>query len=73
VDHYADVVFAREGECWRMVMPSEDATMRHPDMCPEYVAWVGRWRWRSGEWVKVWSCDGHADELPWARRVGATS
>jgi hypothetical protein len=69
MDHYANVVFAREGECWRMVVPSGAAKMRHPDMCPLPVCWVGRHRWRSGEWVRVWSCEGHADELMGAKRV----
>jgi hypothetical protein len=36
---------------------------------PEPVEWVGRHRWRSGEWVKVWSCEGYADELVGARRL----
>jgi hypothetical protein len=63
VDHYANVVLAVEGKCWRMVVPAGLATMRHPTDCPEPVCWVGRHRWRSGEWVRVWSCDGHADDL----------
>jgi hypothetical protein len=41
--------------------------MRHPSMCFEPVEWVGRWRFLKG-WTKVWSCERHADELPWARR-----
>jgi hypothetical protein len=32
------------------------------------VEWVGRWKFLKG-WTKVWSCDRHADELPWARRL----
>ena len=32
------------------------------------VAWVGRWKFFKG-WTKVWSCERHADELPWARRL----
>ena len=36
--------------------------------CMEPVAWVGRWKFLMG-WTKVWSCERHADELPWARRV----
>jgi hypothetical protein len=45
------------------------AKMRHPDMCPEPVEWVGRHRWRSGEWVKVWSCDEHAGRLIGAKAL----
>ena len=29
------------------------------------VAWVGRWKFLDG-WTKVWNCERHADELPWA-------
>jgi hypothetical protein len=32
------------------------------------VTWVGRWKFLKG-WTKVWSCERHADELPWARRL----
>jgi hypothetical protein len=31
----------------------------------EPVRWVGRCRFLDG-WAKVWSCERHADELPWA-------
>jgi hypothetical protein len=34
--------------------------------CMEPVEWVGRWKFMA-EWTKVWSCERHADELPWAR------
>ena len=34
--------------------------MRRPTSCPEPVYWLGRHRWRSGQWVKAWFCDGHA-------------
>ncbi len=36
--------------------------------CMERVTWVGRWKFLKG-WTKVWSCERHADELPWARPV----
>jgi hypothetical protein len=39
--------------------------------CMQPVAWVGRWKFLKG-WTKVWSCDRHADELPWARRLTMT-
>ena len=68
MDHYANVVLTIEGQCWRMVMPPGAAKMRHPASCSEAVEWEGRHRWRSREWVKVWSCEGHADELMGARR-----
>ena len=51
-----------------MVLPEGQAKMRHPASCPEPVCWVGRHRWRSGEWVTVWSCEGHADDLIGIRR-----
>ena len=51
-----------------MVVPMGHAKMRHPIMCPLTVYWVGRHRWRSGYGVKVWSYDGHADDLVEARR-----
>lgn len=69
MDRYANVVLTNEGKCWRMILPDGQAKMRHPDYCPEPVRWVGRHRWRSGEWVKVWSCEGHAEELSGARRI----
>ena len=34
----------------------------------ESVAWRGRWKYGTG-WKPVWSCEGHAGELPRARRV----
>ena len=37
---------------------------RSPD---NQVMWVGRWKFPKG-WTKVWSCERHADELPFARR-----
>jgi hypothetical protein len=39
----------------------------HGTHCMEPVEWVGRWKFLKG-WTKVWSCERHADELPWARR-----
>ena len=71
MDHYADVVLAREGQCWRMILPDGQANMRHPTHCPEPVCWFGQHRWRSGEWVKVWCYEGHADELVGARGARA--
>jgi hypothetical protein len=34
------------------------------------VEWVGRWKFLDG-WTKVWSCERHADDLPWAKRQGS--
>jgi hypothetical protein len=42
----------------------------HGTHCMQPVEWVGRWKFLKG-WTKVWSCERHADELPWARRVNA--
>ena len=36
----------------------------HPTHCMQPVEWVGRWNFLKG-WAKVWSCERHADELPW--------
>ena len=60
-------LFAQEGRCWRMVYENAAG---HGTHCPEPVTWVGRWKFTKG-WTKVWSCEGHADELPWARRVAS--
>ena len=57
----------REGERWRVVMPT-GAKMRRPTMCFEPVAWVGRWKFLKG-WTKVWSCDRHTDELVGGRHL----
>jgi hypothetical protein len=40
----------------------------HGMHCMQPVAWVGRWKFTKG-WTKVWSCQRHAEELPWARRL----
>jgi len=63
LDHYANVVLTVEGKCWRMIVPDGPAKMRHPAYCPEQVRWTVRHLWANGEWVKVWSCDGHAERL----------
>ncbi len=41
----------------------------HLTHCMAPLEWAGRWNFLRG-WTKVWSCERHADELPWARRVG---
>ena len=70
VDHRGTVgkvapgLFAQERRCWRMIYANPVGQGAH---CPEPVAWVGRWKFLKG-WTKVWSCERHADELPWARR-----
>ena len=69
MDHYGNIVVADEGRCWRMVLAEDD---QRPVKCPEPVAWVGRHQWRTGEWSKVWSCDGHAGDLVEANRIFAT-
>jgi len=58
VGHYANVVLTVEGRCWPMFVPDGPAKMRHAANCPEPVCWTERHRWLSGEWVKVWSCEG---------------
>ena len=68
MEQYADVVLTIEGKCWRMVMPDGAAKTRHPTNCPEPVSGTGRHQWRNGAWVKVWSCDEHADALVGIRR-----
>jgi hypothetical protein len=40
----------------------------HGTHCMQPVEWVGRWKCLDG-WTKVWSCERHADELSWARRL----
>ena len=69
VDHRGTVgkvapgLFAQEGRCWRMIYENPVGQSGH---CMEPVEWVGRWKFMA-EWTKVWSCERHADELPWAR------
>ena len=58
-------LFAQEGRCWRFVYKNAAG---HGGHCMEPVEWVGRWEFRTGL-TKVWSCDRHTDELPWARRL----
>jgi hypothetical protein len=58
-------LFAQEGRCWRMIYANP---VGHGTHCMQPVAWIGRWKFTKG-WTKVWSCDRHADELPWARRT----
>ena len=58
-------LIAQEGRCWRMVYAN---VAGHAGHCPEPVTWVGRWKFLKG-WTKVWSCERHADELPWASRI----
>jgi hypothetical protein len=36
--------------------------------CMQPAEWVGRGKFLKG-WAKVWSCERHADKLPFARRV----
>ena len=69
MDRYGNVVLTNPGQCWRMVMPPGTAKMRHPEPCPEPPRWMGRHQWGDGTWVKVWSCEGHAEELTGARRM----
>jgi hypothetical protein len=59
-------ICAQEGRCWRFVYADVAGRGTH---CMEPVTWRGRWKFTKG-WTKVWSCEGHADELPWARRIG---
>jgi hypothetical protein len=60
-------LFAQEGRCWRMVYENP---VGHPTHCMAPVERVGRWKFLKG-WTKVWSCERHADELPWAERVSS--
>jgi hypothetical protein len=41
-----------------------------PEHCMPPVARVGRWKFLDG-WLKVWSCERHADELVAAALMGA--
>jgi hypothetical protein len=61
-------LFAQEGRCWRMVYANP---VGHGTHCMRPVEWVGRWKFLKG-WTKVWSCERHADELPWAGRLPMT-
>jgi hypothetical protein len=58
-------IFAQEGRCWRFVYRDAAGRCTH---CMEPVTWLGRWKFTKG-WTKVRSCERHADELPWARRL----
>ena len=49
-----------------------ESPIADPTHCIQPVEWVGRWKFLNGR-PKVWSCDRHADELPWARRVSRPS
>ena len=64
VGKVAPGLLAQEGRCWRMIYANP---VGHGTHCMEPVAWVGRWKFLKG-WTKVWSCERHADEFPWARR-----
>jgi hypothetical protein len=64
VGKVAPGLLAQEGRFWRMIYANP---VGHGTHCMEPVAWVGRWKFLKG-WTKVWSCERHADELPWARR-----
>jgi hypothetical protein len=68
VGKIAPGLFAQEDRCWRMVYENPVGQGGH---CMEPVTWVGRWKFLTG-WTKVRSCDRHADELPWARRLAMT-
>jgi len=71
VDHRGTVgkvapgIFTQEGRCWCMVYENP---VSHGGHCMEPVMWVGRWKFLKG-WIKVWSCDLHADELVGARAL----
>ena len=65
VGKVAPGIFAQEGRCYAFVYENVSGQAGH---CMEPVAWRGRWRFRAG-WKPVWSCERHADELPWARRL----
>jgi hypothetical protein len=73
VDHRGTVgkvapgLIAQEGRCWRTIYENP---VGHATFCMEPVEWVGRWKFLKG-WTKVWLCERHADELPWARRLPA--
>jgi hypothetical protein len=69
MEHYGNVVLATPEQCWRMVLPDRAAKMRHSMPCAEPPTWVGRHQWGNGTWVKVWSCEGHVDELIGAKRL----
>jgi hypothetical protein len=58
-------LFAQVGRCWRMVYANP---VGHGTHCVRPVEWVGRWKFLKG-WTKVWSCDRHANDLPFARRI----
>jgi hypothetical protein len=58
-------LFAQEGRCWRMIYANP---VGHGTHCMAPVEWVGRWKFLKC-WTKVWSCERHADEVPWARRL----
>ncbi len=62
VGKVAPGLFAQEGRCWRMIYENPVGQSGH---CPEPAACVGRWKFLKG-WTTVWSCERHADELPWA-------
>jgi hypothetical protein len=71
VEHFADSVFVAPGRCWRLVT---DFAGR-PEHCAEPVTWVGRTRLKerngNGRLLRVWSCDGHADDLEARKQVAA--
>jgi hypothetical protein len=41
MDHYADAVRAEPGQCWRMVLRSQDARLDPPAHCPAPALWIG--------------------------------
>jgi hypothetical protein len=75
VDHLGTVgkvalgLFAQKGRCWRMVYENPVGQAGH---CME-AGDVGRSLEVTKGWTKVWSCEGHADELIGARRQVTTS
>jgi hypothetical protein len=69
--HYAGVVVAEPGRCWRMVLARGTqigSTVGHPTHCEAPVRWKGRWKYRD-HMAEVWSCDGHAGDLPGRRAL----
>jgi hypothetical protein len=67
MDHYAECVFSKPGQCWRMIS-NPDGTGR-PNQCPEHVVWAGNHSLAGGKRIRVWTCDGHLEGVDRPERV----
>jgi hypothetical protein len=68
VEHYANAARVDPGVCWRFVSRGDGYRKGSPTGCPEPVAWMGRTMIGPTRY-RVYSCDGHLDEVEDVRPV----